>query len=190
MSRFNTFLTKLASQERSSTKLAFSFCMGNYIAFSPFLGLHTVMVFLFVWLFRLNFTVTFAAAYLVNNIFTAVPVYAADYFFGYWFVHNVTQLDLQKLNNFLAKPLHILFLPFVSLWTFLAQYIPYSGNIVDSTSHFLETYVCFSKPCLWSFFIGGNLLGIVTSILLYPVIKKAFANLVLKIHDNNNEIVV
>lgn len=141
---------RLAFQERSAKKLAISFCMGNYIAFSPFIFLHTVMVFIFVWLFRLNFAVTFAVAYGVNNIWTAVPIYTTDYVFGYWLVHRVFGADLSSFDF---------------------SWMSYINN-------FFEHTLGLSRPCFWSFMIGGNLLGILTSIVLYPFLVSLFTRLV------------
>src|SRR5581483_10373754 len=73
-------LKNLADQEHCSTKLALSFCVGVYIAFSPFIGLHTVMTFIFVWLFGLNLAATFTASWLINNPWTMIPIYSTDYF--------------------------------------------------------------------------------------------------------------
>ncbi len=148
------FFIRLAYQEKSPEKLALSFCVGNYIAFSPFIFLHTVMVFICVWLFRLNFAVTFAAAYGVNNIWTAVPIYTVDYAFGYWLMHSVAGLDLVSLNPSWMGFVH----------------------------RFFELKLGLAKPCLWSFLIGGNLLGILTSVILYPPIKWIFAQFVAQVH--------
>ena len=149
-----SYLKKFVYQERSPQKLAISFCIGNYIAFSPFIGLHTVMVFIAAWLFSLNFPVTFAEAYGINNLWTAVPIYTADYIFGYWLVHKVIHL-----NGLL--------------------YNPHWFNLM---CQFFEQKLGLVKPCIWSFLIGGNLLGILTSIILYPFMVKLFSKLSLEVH--------
>jgi len=70
----------------SPKKLTLSFCMGIYIAFSPFPGMHTVMMFAATYLFRLNFPILFFATSF-NNPWTMVPFFASDYYFGKWFLH-------------------------------------------------------------------------------------------------------
>ena len=40
-------LSRIIHYERCLHKLSLSFCLGVYIAFSPFVGFHTAMVFLF-----------------------------------------------------------------------------------------------------------------------------------------------
>jgi len=149
------YLKKFVYEERSPQKLALSFCIGCYIAFSPFLFLHTAMVFGLVWLFGLNFPVTLAASAL-NNPWSLVPIYMADYVFGCWLVHKV-----MKIEYLMASP----------TW-------------MNSINNFCETTLGIAKPCLWSFMIGGNLLGIAVSIVLYPIMKKLFEKLTFEIHGS------
>lgn len=142
------FLKKLIYQERSPEKLAFSFCMGIYIAFSPFPGLHTVMVFLFSWLFRLNLGVTFTSSCFINNPWTMIPIYGADYGLGYFLVYKLFKFDL-------------------------AIFDPWWMGYIN---YFCEKTLGIAKPCIWSFLLGGNLLGIGLALLLYPIMRKIFAN--------------
>ncbi len=141
------FIKKLVYQERSPEKLALSLSMGTYIAFSPFLCLHTAMVFLFTWIFGLNFSVTLASSCFINNPWTMLPVYSAGYGLGYWILHKVLDFDL-----FLAEP----------QW-------------MHSINVFFENTIGIAKPCLWSFLLGGNILGIVLGVILFPIMKKVFA---------------
>ncbi len=68
-------------------KLALSAAIGVYTAFSPFPGLHTVMMIGFTWLLKLNFPTLFVFT-SINNPWTMIPFFSLDYAFGYWFVHN------------------------------------------------------------------------------------------------------
>ncbi|MEX0940342.1 MAG: DUF2062 domain-containing protein [Candidatus Babeliales bacterium] len=148
------YLKKYVYEERSPHKLALSFCIGSYIAFSPFLFFHTIMVFAGVWLFQLNFPITLTAAYGINNPWTAIPIYMIDYIFGYWILH---------------KLLHI------KVVTIFPEWMSY-------LNYFFEYKLGLPQPCIWSFLIGGNLLGIILSVLLYPLMKKIFSKLVTEIH--------
>jgi uncharacterized protein (DUF2062 family) len=141
------FFKKLIYQERSAEKLALSFCIGNYIAFSPFPGFHTLMVFLFSWMFSLNLGVTFASSCFINNPWTMIPVYGSDYIFGYWLLHKVFNLNFEVFEPW---------------WMY---YI----------NMFCEKTLGIAKPCIISFIVGGNILGIGLSILLYPLMKRVFA---------------
>lgn len=147
---------KYVIEERSADKLALSFCIGNYIAFSPFLFLHSVMVFCATWLFNLNFAITFAVAYGVNNPWTLVPIYTADYFFGRWLFVSCLNIDFITYNP---------------------QWMSYIHN-------FFEQRLGLARPCVWSFLLGGNILGILTSILLYPIMRYIFSKMVTQVHGS------
>lgn len=90
--RFNkqgiiNFFKKIVNAGTSPQKLALSFAIGAYIAFSPFPGLHAVMMFFLNWLLGLNFPILFLAT-SINNPWTIIPFYSVDYIFGHWLVHN------------------------------------------------------------------------------------------------------
>jgi uncharacterized protein (DUF2062 family) len=150
------FFLKLILHEQSSRRLAISFCVGNYIAFSPFIGFHGFMAFMLSLLFDLNVAVTFATTYFVNNIWTAIPVYTADYIFGYWLVHTMFG------------------------WNFEA----YTFEWMHAISFYVEQKL--GMPRLWSFLIGGNILGIIVSIALYPVMQHLFSQLLLQKNENSS----
>jgi hypothetical protein len=150
------FFKSLICYDSSPDKLALSFCVGNFIAFSPFLGLHTAMVFVFSWLFKLNLGVVLATSMMINNIWTLVPIYIADYIVGYWLMHRVI-----GLNVLLTNP----------SWM--------NAGWMSSINSFFEQKLNVARPCLWSFLIGGNLLGFFTSILLYPLMVRIFSRLMI-----------
>lgn len=83
-----TWFEKILKSGSSPQKLAVSCCVGIYIAFSPFPGLHTVIMLFVSWFFGLNLPMLFLATSL-NNPWTLLPVYSADYFFGHWLVHKI-----------------------------------------------------------------------------------------------------
>ena len=120
-------------------RLSLSFCMGLYIAFSPFPGAHTIMMIAAKWLFNLNFPVLFIIT-SINNPWTMIPFFSFDYFFGYWLIHD--------------------FFGWNPAWVISLYKVFGSG-----------------KVCLWSFFIGGNILGIFAAIICYPVVSIVFKKL-------------
>ena len=150
------FFKMLVLKERSPHKLALSFAIGNYIAFCPFIGLHTAMIFLFAWIFKLNTAVTFATGYVVNNVFTAVPIFLSDYVFGYWLLHGVFHLKTHDIN-------------------------PTWMNIIND---FLHTKLGIPNACFWSFMIGGNLLAIIVALVSYPLVKPLFVHLSRQMHKS------
>lgn len=152
--RIRTFLISLVAKERSSNQLAISFCIGTYIAFSPFIGFHTILTFLVAWLLRLNVAVTFSASLLFHNPWTTVPIYGLDYVFGEWLLKTFGGIDTLSLNP------------------------PFMASFNETLSY----YVGLPKIAFWSFMIGGNVLGIAISLLLYPIMKRVFSKLVAEIH--------
>jgi uncharacterized protein (DUF2062 family) len=108
------------------------------------------MIFVFTWFFRLNFAVTFASAYFINNPGTALPIYTADYLFGYWLIHEKMCLNLES-------------------------FCPWPISFFENLLH---TKIGLMKPFFWSFIIGGNIIGIVSSLLLYPIMKTIFSTII------------
>lgn len=131
--------TNALTSGSSPQKLAWSCCVGFYIAFSPFPGLHTILIFVCKYLFRLNFPVLFIVA-SVNNPWTMLPFYSFDYAFGYWFVHSIMGCS--------------------PTWHFSLVKLFGSGNI-----------------CVWSFLVGGNIIGLLFALISYPIAHRLFGSL-------------
>ena len=134
--KYGAALRTALSSGVSSHKLTMSFCVGLYIAASPFIGLHFVMIVAVVWLFGLNFPVTFVTASL-NNPWTMIPYYSAGYFLGYAILHHVLGLNPS--------------------WIISLEKVFGSGYI-----------------CVWSFLLGGNVLGVLCALIGYPIAKFVF----------------
>jgi len=141
----------LLAKERSPNKLALSFCVGIYIAFCPFIGFHTLMTFALAWLLRLNFLAIWVGSHIINNPWTMIPVYATGYWFGDWLLNDMFGFDMLALN-------------------------PYWMSTINNV---LTHYVGIHHVSLWSFLIGGNILGLLASLLLYPIIKRVLTRLAL-----------
>jgi len=139
---------RLVLKERSARKLSLSFSVGLYIAFSPFLGMHTIMVIVSSWFFSLNGAAVFAGA-VVNNPWTMIPCHTAGYFLGDFFLKIICRIDPIACNP--------------SWMSFV------NGPIYKMTG--------IKGVSFWSFFIGCNLLGILAAVILYPVCKLVFARL-------------
>ena len=107
------------------------------------------MVFVLGWLFTLNCAVLLTVSCLVNNPWTMVPIYATDYLVGDWL------LGFFGINGMNWNP----------AW-------------VSYFNTFLTTHVGINGVSLWSFLIGGNLLGLCISGMLYPILKRF-------LHTNN-----
>lgn len=143
------FLKKLLAQESSAHKLALAFSVGTYIAFSPFPGFHTLLVFLLGWLLQLNIPVILTVSILINNPWTMIPVYAVGHVAGQWICQCIFGNDLLFYNPF---------------W-------------MDWFNNWVCSYTHLCGMSLWAFLIGGNILGIVFALLSYPLMLYIFKRL-------------
>ena len=131
-----------------SDRLTRSFCIGLYIAFSPFPGVHAVIMIASKYFFNLHFPTLFIAT-SINNPWTMIPFYSFDYAFGYWLVHSL--------------------LGWEPSWVISLERLFGSGQI-----------------CLWSFFLGGNVIGLIAALVGYPIMKIIFK----RFADNGKQHVV
>lgn len=133
----------MLTYEKRPRQLALACAVGFYIAFSPFVGLHTAMIFAASWLFGLSFPVIFLVSTIIHNPWTMVPVYGAGYLFGVW------MLDFWAINHYAYNP-----------------------SWVTYVSNWIAPHLGVSKVSLAAFLVGGNVIGIIGAIMLYPVIFK------------------
>jgi uncharacterized protein (DUF2062 family) len=142
---FKDLLHKLLLKERCPDRLALSLALGAYIAFCPFVGLHTALVFAFAWMLSLNALVLLAISNGINNPLTMVPIYASGHMAGDWLLNGVLGYDVYGLDP--------------SWMQWLNQKI--------------VAVIGMPKLSLTAFMIGGNLLGILIAVLLYPIAQMA-----------------
>lgn len=117
------FGKKLLLSERTPSKLAFACSVGIFIAFWPFIGIHWLLTIVLAWAFRINIAVVYAAAHVVNNPFTMIPIYLAGYATGIFITNGIFGVDLLAYNpswmEWLNLKLSCLGIPNLSLWAFL-----------------------------------------------------------------------
>jgi len=138
----------LMSKETSRHTLVLSCCVGVYVAISPFIFLHTIMIFTFGWICSLNIPIMLAVSWFINNPWTMVPIYAFDCIVGDWI---------------------FMFLGIDSM-----QYNP---SWMNGLNAWLSSYIGYSGVSFWAFIVGGNLLAILLSVILYPVFSYCFARM-------------
>src|ERR1044072_2464843 len=63
-------------------RTALAFSIGVFIAFSPFLGLHTILATVIAFLFRFNQVAIYTGTVINNPFFTPVPIIIASYAVG------------------------------------------------------------------------------------------------------------
>lgn len=140
--RLTYFVQLMALKERSPCILIRSCVLGVYIAFSPFVFLHTAMTIAGAWLFRLNFGIVLATSCLVNNPWTMVPIYMADHMVGNYCLQYCSLRDV--FPN-----------PAIVEW-FTSNVAQYVGSVSFS---------------FWAFMLGGNLLGIGCAAVTYCILR-------------------
>jgi uncharacterized protein len=75
------YLRRLLALDDTPERIALAFAVGVFLAFSPLLGLHTVLGLAIAFLFGLN-RVALLIGLFVNNPWTLVPIYAAGAYIG------------------------------------------------------------------------------------------------------------
>ena len=136
---------RLMAQEQSPHKLAFTCALGVFIGISPFAGFHTIMTFVLGWLFMLNIPALFAVSVMIHNPWTMMPVYAFDHIFGKWLL-NALHIDYMQLDP---------------VW-------------VESFNLFLKEHTGIAGLSLSAFLIGGTVLAVGASLIVYPLTKRMF----------------
>jgi uncharacterized protein (DUF2062 family) len=123
------------------TTLAFS--IGVFIAFSPFLGLHTIMATVLAFAFRFNKLAIYAGTFVNNPFLTLVPIILASYAVGAFLLGKPLSLPGEGME--LLKHPHL----FAGGWW--RQLFRQSGNV------------------LVPFAVGGLVLSVVCSLVTYPL---------------------
>jgi hypothetical protein len=77
-----TYLRKLLALDDTPERVALAFALGVVLAFSPLLGLHTILGLTIAFAFRLNRAAVLIGVF-VNNPWTIVPIYTAAAYLGW-----------------------------------------------------------------------------------------------------------
>ena len=78
------FLRRLLALDDTPERVALAFSVGVFLAFSPLLGLHTILGLTIAFVFGLNRAAVLIGVF-VNNPWTIVPIYTAGAYLG-WFL--------------------------------------------------------------------------------------------------------
>lgn len=147
--RIQKLLYKLVALDPCPYRLTRSFCLGAFVALSPFIGLHTLLIFIFCWLFKLNVAVAFVTATAISNPLTIIPIKTAEYLLGYFITYDLLGIDL----------------------------LPYNPWWMDWLNRKIDYLLPQHDICLWYFLIGGNLVALVITAIAYPVMLAIFKRL-------------
>ncbi|HEY2962488.1 MAG TPA: DUF2062 domain-containing protein [Pyrinomonadaceae bacterium] len=144
---FRKAFRRLLAIDDPPERTALAFSIGVFIAFSPFLGLHTIMATLIAFLFRFNKLAIYTGTFINNPFFTLVPIIIASYAVGAFVLGRPLRIPDEGLE--LLKNPHIFSGPY------------YRRIFVESWN------------VVWPFAVGGIVLSVVCSVLAYPLTLRA-----------------
>jgi uncharacterized protein len=144
---FRAAFRRLLAIDDPPERTALAFSIGVFIAFSPFLGLHTIMATALTFAFRFNKIAIYTGTFINNPFLTLVPIIIASYAVGAFVLGR--PLDLPEEGLQLLKNPHI-----------------FSGEYYRRI--FFESW-----NVVWPFAVGGMVLSVVCSLLAYPLTLRA-----------------
>ncbi len=140
---FRAAFRRLLALDDPPERTALAFALGVFIAFSPFLGLHTILATLIAFLFRFNKLAIYTGTFLNNPFLTLVPITLASYSLGALLLGRPARLPRDGLA--LLKDSHPL------------------------TAAYWHELFTHGWDILLPFTVGGLVLSVVCSLLAYPV---------------------
>jgi len=144
MKKIKKLLEKIFPVESSPQSAAIIMTLGASMAFSPFWGLQTWLLFPLSWMFHVNPTGPIALLYLINNPWTMLPLAALEYYVGHFITEKILHVDLVPYN------------PSWMTWV--------NAKLTSCLSKYIGT----AELSLWSFLLGGLVLGIIVAAITYP----------------------
>ncbi len=91
------YLKRLLALNDTPERVALAFSVGVFLAFSPLLGLHTILGLTIAFLFGLNRPAVLIGVF-VNNPWTIVPIYTAGTYLGWCILGFPTPLILPVVH--------------------------------------------------------------------------------------------
>ncbi|MDQ3755683.1 MAG: DUF2062 domain-containing protein [Acidobacteriota bacterium] len=143
---FRQAFRRLLAVDDPPERTALAFSVGIFIAFSPFLGLHTIMATALAFLFRFNKIAIYTGTFVNNPFLTLVPIIIVSYALGALVLGQPMALPDEGLR-LLQEP-HLL------------------------TGDYWRQLFRHSWDILLPFAIGGTILSVVCSLVAYPVTLK------------------
>lgn len=143
---FREAFRRLLAVDDPPERTALAFSVGVFIAFSPFLGLHTIMATLIAFLFRFNKIAIYTGTFINNPFLTLVPIIAASYALGAFILGRPLSLPEEG-------------------WTLLSE-----PHLL--TAAYWRQLFTHLRDIVLPFSVGGMVLSIVCSLAAYPVTLK------------------
>ena len=145
---FRAAFRRLLAIDDPPERTALAFSIGVFIAFSPFLGLHTILATLLAFLFRFNKIAIYTGTFVNNPFLTLVPIIIASYTVGAFILGRPLRIPDEGLE-LLKNPR-----------LFTGEY--YRMLFVQSWN-----------SVVWPFSVGAMALSVVCSLLAYPLTLRA-----------------
>ena len=143
---FRKTLRRLLALDDPPERTALAFAIGVFIAFSPFLGLHTILATAIAVWFRFNKVAIYAGIIVNNPLLTMVPIIIASYGLG--------ALVMGRPLSLPPEGMELLRHPHIFSGTYWRQVFGHSSDI------------------LLPYTIGGMALSVVCSAAAYPLTLK------------------
>jgi uncharacterized protein len=136
-------LRRLLALDDPPERTALAFSVGVFIAFSPFLGLHTIMATALAFFFRFNKVAIYTGTFVNNPFLTLVPIIVASYAVGAFLLGLPLRLPEEGMK-LLSEP-----------------------HLFDG-AYWRALFSAWSDVLL-PFALGGTVLSVVCSLAAYPV---------------------
>ncbi len=94
---FRSTFRRLLALDDPPERTALAFAIGVFIAFCPFLGLHTVLATFVAFLFRFNKIAIYSGTFINNPFLTLVPIIIASYAIGAFFLGRPIRIPQEGL---------------------------------------------------------------------------------------------
>ncbi len=140
---FRATVRRLLAIDDPPERTALAFSVGVFIAFSPFLGLHTIIATALAFIFRFNKVAIYTGTFVNNPFLTLVPIILASYAVGAFLLGRPLALPPEGIE--LLKEPHLL------------------------TGDYWRQLFTHSADVLLPFAIGGTVLSVVCSLAAYPL---------------------
>ena len=144
---FRAAFRRLLAIDDPPERTALAFSIGVFIAFSPFLGLHTIVATLIAFIFRFNKVAIYTGTFLNNPPLTLVPIIIASYAVGALLMGRPMRIPDEGVE--LLKSPHLL------------------------TGDYYRRLFVQSLDILEPFALGGMILSFVCSLIAYPLTLRA-----------------
>jgi len=144
---FRATFRRLLALDDPPERTALAFSIGVFIAFSPFLGLHTIVATLIAFLFRFNKIAIYSGTFINNPFLTLVPIIIVSYAVGAFLLGRPLRIPPEGIE--------LLRHPRLLTGDYYSQVFSRSRYLVEP------------------FALGGMVLSVICSLVAYPLTLRA-----------------